>query len=198
MTDTDSRPPADPGIAVIIPARDEGEALGATLRSLAAQTARPGRIVVVVNNSADGTEGIARRFAALPGAPPTDVLVMPGRNPFKKAGALNHGLRHLIGWRRFTEDRAPLPPGIRYVLTMDGDTDLEPHFLERARHVMEADRRLGGVTPHAWASRSTAPPPGPGCCSYCKKQNTAGSLRPGCAATCTPCPAPGRSTGLPR
>ena len=134
------------GIAAIIPARDEGAALGDTLRSLAAQTVRPDRIVVVVNNSADGTEGIARQFAAMPGAPATDVLVMPGRNQHKKAGALNHGLRHLIGWRRLAADGQPLPPAIRYVLTMDGDTDLHPGFCERARNVMDNDPRLGGVS----------------------------------------------------
>jgi cellulose synthase/poly-beta-1,6-N-acetylglucosamine synthase-like glycosyltransferase len=133
-------------IAAVIPARDEGAALSDSLMSLAGQTLRPDRIVVVVNNSTDATAAVARGFAALPGVPLTDVLVMPGRNRFRKAGALNYGIRHLTGWRRHLEDGQPLPAGISYLLTMDGDTDLDPRFLERARNVMEADPRLGGVS----------------------------------------------------
>lgn len=134
------------GIAVIVPARDEGAALAGTLASLAAQTLRPDSVTVVVNNSTDATEGIARAFAALPGVPATSVLVMPGRNEFKKAGALNYGLRRLVGWRRHAGDGQPLPADVAWVLTMDGDTDLDPRFLERARNVMVADGRLGGVS----------------------------------------------------
>ena len=103
------------GIAVVVPARDEGAALGDSLESLARQTLRPDLIVVVVNNSSDATESVAREFAARPGSPATDVLVMPGRNKFRKAGALNYGIRHLIGLRRRRRDgqaalhRAALP-----------------------------------------------------------------------------------------
>jgi len=127
------------GIAVVIPARDEGAALGGTLRSLARQTLRPDRIVVVVNNSTDGTADTALRYASAEGSVAIDVLEMRGYNHYRKAGALNCGIRYLLC------DGA-LPPGIRYLLVMDGDTELEAHFLKRASRVLERDRSLGGVS----------------------------------------------------
>jgi cellulose synthase/poly-beta-1,6-N-acetylglucosamine synthase-like glycosyltransferase len=127
------------GIAVVIPARDEGAALGGTLRSLASQTLRPDRIVVVVNNSTDGTADTALRYASAGGSVAIDVLEMRGYNHYRKAGALNCGIRYLL------RDGA-LPPGIRYLLVMDGDTELEAHFLKRASRVLERDRSLGGVS----------------------------------------------------
>ena len=127
------------GIAVIIPARDEGAALGDTLRSLAGQTLRPDRIVVVVNNSTDDTAEAALSYAAARGPVATDVLEMRGFNHYRKAGALNCGIRYLLR-------DGVLPPGIRYLLVMDGDTDLEAHFLKRARRVLERDDSLGGVS----------------------------------------------------
>jgi len=127
------------GVAVIIPARDEGADLGDTLRSLARQTLRPDRIVVVVNNSTDGTADAALSYAATEGPVITDVLEMRGVNRHRKAGALNCGIRYLLR-------DGVLPPEIGYVLVMDGDTELEPHFLKRARRVIDRDRSLGGVS----------------------------------------------------
>ena len=127
------------GIVVIIPARDEGAALGDTLRSLAGQTLRPDRIVVVVNNSTDDTAEAALSYAAAPGSVVTDVLEMRGFNHYRKAGALNCGIRYLLRG-------GVLPPGIRYLLVMDGDTELEAHFLKHAQRVLERDDGLGGVS----------------------------------------------------
>lgn len=127
------------GIVVVIPARDEGAAIADTLRSMARQTLIPDRIVVVVNNSTDDTKEIARRYAAGPGAIPTDVLEMPGFNRYRKAGALNFGIRHILR-------DGLLPPEIPFLLVMDGDTDLDPHFLKRARRVLERNPAMGGVS----------------------------------------------------
>jgi cellulose synthase/poly-beta-1,6-N-acetylglucosamine synthase-like glycosyltransferase len=139
-------------VAVIVPARNEGAALDATLDSLDGQTLRPVRIIVVVNNSTDDTAEMARKFADRPGVPPTEVLEMPGVNEHKKAGALNYGICHLLtrqrvkyhhlvgdGWRLPAEE-------FRYLFTMDGDTILDPAFLERATTVAGNDRRLAGVS----------------------------------------------------
>ncbi len=124
---------------VVIPARnEEAEVLG-SLESLAAQTHRPDLILVVVNNSTDGTERVAREFAERPGAPRTRVLSLPS-NPHKKAGALNHGLA------RLAEEGGNLTGAARYVLVMDADTSLHPRFLQRARMVLESDPQLGGVS----------------------------------------------------
>lgn len=61
-------PPAEPdeapAVAVVVPARDEAPLIGATLRSLLAQTyPGPLRIILVDDNSTDGTGEIARALA---------------------------------------------------------------------------------------------------------------------------------------
>jgi cellulose synthase/poly-beta-1,6-N-acetylglucosamine synthase-like glycosyltransferase len=127
------------GITVVVPARDEGVALEGTLRSLASQTLPPDRIVVVVNNSTDNTKEIARTYAFTPGAIPTDVLEMPGLNRYRKAGALNYGIRHILRGGR-------LPSKTPFLLVMDGDTELDLHFLKRARRIVERDPAIGGVS----------------------------------------------------
>jgi cellulose synthase/poly-beta-1,6-N-acetylglucosamine synthase-like glycosyltransferase len=110
------------GIVAIVPARDEGMALADTLRSMARQTLRPDRIVIVVNNSTDDTIDVAFRYSAS-GSIPTDVLEMPGFNPHRKAGALNYGIHYLLR-------EGLLPPDVHYLLVMDGDTELDLHFLK--------------------------------------------------------------------
>ena len=127
------------GITVVVPARDEGAALAETLRSLAHQTLPPDRIVVVVNNSTDNTKEIARSYAFTPGAIPTDVLEMPGLNRYRKAGALNYGIRHIL-------QDGLLPADTPFLLVMDGDTELDLHFLKRARRIVERDPTVGGVS----------------------------------------------------
>jgi cellulose synthase/poly-beta-1,6-N-acetylglucosamine synthase-like glycosyltransferase len=39
-----------------------------------------------------------------------------------------------------------LPPEIEYLLVMDGDTELNPHFLKRAWRVLEREDSIGGVS----------------------------------------------------
>ncbi len=124
---------------VVIPARDEENEILASLESLTAQTHRPDLVLVVVNNSTDGTQRVAEEFASRPGVPPTRVLSLP-HNPHKKAGALNHGLAQLA------EQADSLTQAARYVLVMDADTSLHPEFVARARRVMDTDPGLGGVS----------------------------------------------------
>jgi cellulose synthase/poly-beta-1,6-N-acetylglucosamine synthase-like glycosyltransferase len=133
--------PRHSGIAVVVPARDEAEGLRDALASLTSQLVRPDRVIVVVNNPTDGgaTESIARGYAARHQDVVT-VLVMPGHNKFKKAGALNYGIEHLLNGKR------RLPTAVRLLVTMDGDTVLHRHFLARASRVMTGDSRLGGVS----------------------------------------------------
>jgi chlorobactene glucosyltransferase len=60
-----TRPPETmPSLAVIVPARDEAESIGACLSGLIAQTYPAGRmqVVVVDDGSTDGTASIARQF----------------------------------------------------------------------------------------------------------------------------------------
>lgn len=127
------------GITVIIPARDEGDGLAAALRSLEQQTLRPDRIVVVINNSTDDTADVAVHHAETRGSVRTDVLEMHGANPYRKAGALNCGIRYLM-------TDGEIPEQISYLLVMDGDTELHPQFLKRAWRVLERDTALGGLS----------------------------------------------------
>jgi cellulose synthase/poly-beta-1,6-N-acetylglucosamine synthase-like glycosyltransferase len=123
------------GVLAVVPACNEEAGLGAALESLLNQTRPPARIVVVVNNSVDGTLSIARGFSA------RGVLAMNlPDNRHLKAGALNAGIEY------FLDSRGQLPSDISYVLTMDGDTELDPRFIENCTKAMRRDFRLGGVS----------------------------------------------------
>ncbi|MFE9258969.1 glycosyltransferase family 2 protein [Streptomyces sp. NPDC006879] len=130
----------------MIPARNEEAEIRTSLESVAAQSHRPDLIVVVVNNSTDDTERIAREFAAQPGVPRTQVECLPD-NPHKKAGALNHGFAQLAA------GSGGLARAARYVLVMDADTTLHPEFIARAKLVMDSDPRLGGVSATCYGRR---------------------------------------------
>ena len=51
-------------VVVAIPARDEADRIGSCLNALNAQTRMPDRVVLIVNNSTDDTETIARAMAS--------------------------------------------------------------------------------------------------------------------------------------
>lgn len=96
------------GITVLIPAHNEEDGLPATLASLATQTVPPAEVIVVVDNSTDRTEEIAR-------AAGVTVLVTPPGVGGSKAAAQNYGLPHVT---------------TALVLPLDGDTTLDPDYLE--------------------------------------------------------------------
>jgi cellulose synthase/poly-beta-1,6-N-acetylglucosamine synthase-like glycosyltransferase len=137
---------------VVVPARDEGAGLANALASLTAQTVRPDGVVVVVNNSTDDTEAVARAYASRPGSRVT-VLVMPGHNRFRKAGALNEGITHLLG------PDGRLPGRVRLLVTMDGDSVLDRHFVATASRVLSRDPRLGAVSAACQAKSARGAPP---------------------------------------
>lgn len=69
------RPGASPSVAVVIPARDEAPVIAESLRSLLAQQYSPFRVILVDDDSGDGTGAIARRMddsrlVVLSGTPP--------------------------------------------------------------------------------------------------------------------------------
>ncbi len=108
-------PPGPCYVAALVPAYNEADAIADTIRSLRAQTRPPDLIFVVPNNCTDDTAAAARAAGAY-------VINMPGPNPDKKAGAINHGLTLIEPYL----DR----PWEWAVLIMDGDTTLSPEFLE--------------------------------------------------------------------
>ncbi len=94
-----SRSDAWPAVTAIVPARNEADIVGRSLASLFRQT-YPGRfrIVLVDDESTDGTAEVAREAAAAAGA--TDRLtVLPGSGPpagwTGKLFAMHSGLRHV-------------------------------------------------------------------------------------------------------
>ena len=121
-------PPGAPvRCTVLIPAHDEEAVLGLTLESLAAQTRRPDRVVVIADNCTDATVEIARRHDV-------EVVETVG-NTEKKAGALNQQLARIL------PDAEPRD----VVLVMDADSTLAPVFLHSALARLEADPNLVAV-----------------------------------------------------
>jgi cellulose synthase/poly-beta-1,6-N-acetylglucosamine synthase-like glycosyltransferase len=112
---------------VLIPAHNEEAVLGLTLESLARQTRRPDRVIVVADNSTDRTVDVAAAHGV-------EVVETVG-NTEKKAGALNQQLSRLL----------PQAGPHDVVLVMDADSTLAPEFLEVALGLMESDSGLIAV-----------------------------------------------------
>ncbi|MGW4487267.1 glycosyltransferase [Amycolatopsis sp. NPDC004368] len=76
----DSPPDDWPSVAVVVPARDEAAVLPATWPALLAQQ-YPGaaRVILVDDDSSDGTGDLARRLGAAPGTLPLTVVTPEGR-----------------------------------------------------------------------------------------------------------------------
>jgi cellulose synthase/poly-beta-1,6-N-acetylglucosamine synthase-like glycosyltransferase len=98
-------------VVALVPAHNEAESIGATLRALAGQSRVPDVVIVICDNCTDATAEIAREHGAV-------VWATEG-NGHKKAGALNYALRRLL-------------PGLDdgdAVLVQDADSYLDPEFV---------------------------------------------------------------------
>jgi hopene-associated glycosyltransferase HpnB len=120
-----------PPVAVVVPARDEAEHVGETLRSLLAQDySGPVRVFLVDDGSTDGTGAIARaiadpRLVVIDAAP-------PGPGWSGKLSALAHGLQAAAGWTRDG-----------YVLLTDADIVHDPsHLSSLVAHAVADDRAM--------------------------------------------------------
>src|SRR4051812_43423112 len=80
--------PADARVAVLIPAHDEAEVIGATLRTLMPTVPRGGRVLVVADNCSDATVTTARQHGA-------EVIERCDPNRRGKGFALDFGIQHL-------------------------------------------------------------------------------------------------------
>jgi cellulose synthase/poly-beta-1,6-N-acetylglucosamine synthase-like glycosyltransferase len=112
---------------VLVPAHDEEAVLAATLDSLAGQSRRPDRVLVIADNCTDATVQVAR-------ANGVEVVETVG-NTEKKAGALNQQLALLL-------------PGLAphdVVMVMDADSTVSPEFLDKALGLLEDDADLMAV-----------------------------------------------------
>jgi cellulose synthase/poly-beta-1,6-N-acetylglucosamine synthase-like glycosyltransferase len=124
--------PAHPRIVLLIPARNEEAGILEAMASVEAQTLQPDRRIVVSDNSTDRTVELA---SARPGWEVWETVGNRGR----KGGALNQA------WARIE----PTLDDSDFVVTMDADTLLEPHFIQNAfAKYREEDARgsvIGGV-----------------------------------------------------
>ena len=95
-------------LTVIIPAYNEAEYVGDTIRSLLEQTVPPTEIIMVDDGSTDGTGDVGRRAGV--------TVIRPSKNTGSKAGAQTFAL-----------------PNVRteLVMAIDADTTLEPTAVER-------------------------------------------------------------------
>lgn len=109
-------------VTVLVPAHDEEDALPRTLESVARQTVRPARVVVVADNCTDGTVEVAEALGA--------EVVSTVANTDRKAGALDQALRTV------TSD---------LVLVLDADTTIVPGFVAEGLALLDADVGLAGV-----------------------------------------------------
>lgn len=114
-------------ITVLVPAHNESAAIIETLDSLAQQTIRPDRVIVVADNCTDNTEDLALAHGA-------EVFCTVG-NTDKKAGALNFALKALL------DDCDPDD----LILVQDADSQLSHDFIENAVRHLSSDDALGAV-----------------------------------------------------
>ena len=112
-------------VAVVAIGRNEGPRLEACLRSARREL---DHIVYVDSGSSDGSVELARAFGA-------ETVELDPARPFSAARARN------AGWRRVRS----LAPAVRHVQFLDGDTELEPAWLEVAWDWLEGWPELAVV-----------------------------------------------------
>ncbi len=112
-------------LVALVPAHNEAEQIGETIRSLCSQTLPPDEILVIADNCTDSTVAIAQGFAGVRVMETVD-------NEHKKAGGLNQALDRLRAERKLA--------AIDAVLVMDADSALDAGFLEAAvRRLAQGD-----------------------------------------------------------
>jgi GT2 family glycosyltransferase len=105
-------------VGAVVIGRNEGPRLERCLRSLAPDVAR---IVYVDSGSTDDSLAIARRVGA-------EIVELDAAHPFTMARARNAGLRRL----------EELDPAVELVQFVDGDCEVRPGWVERARAHLES------------------------------------------------------------
>ena len=101
-----------PGLAILMPAHDEADGIGAAIAQLLPQLASGDRLLVVADNCSDETARIAASLGA-------EVVERHDASRRGKGYALDHGVRHL----------ARSPPAV--VVIVDADCVVHPGALDR-------------------------------------------------------------------
>lgn len=112
---------------VVIPAFDEERGITDTLNSLAAQRDTDFTIVVVDNNSTDGTAEVVRAFAAAHPVPPIEVITEQQKGT---GAAADTGMRHAIA------------QGATHLARTDADCLPAPDWTQRIKAGFDAGLRL--------------------------------------------------------
>ncbi|MGS2806158.1 glycosyltransferase [Nocardia sp. MW-W600-9] len=110
------------GLWVVIPAFDEARGIGATLTAIAAQRDTDFRVVVVDNNSSDGTADIVRAFAATHPVPAIEVISETQKGT---GAAADTGMRYAIaqGATRLARTDADCLPAPDWTQRIDAGFD---------------------------------------------------------------------------
>lgn len=111
------RPDGTLDVTVIVPAYNEAEHVGETIKSLQSQTLPPAEILVVDDFSNDGTGDVARSYGV--------TTIRPEANTGTKAGAQNFALNGHV--------HTPL------TMILDADTSLAPDALEELVRAFDAE-----------------------------------------------------------
>jgi biofilm PGA synthesis N-glycosyltransferase PgaC len=114
-------------IVVVVPAHNEQESIGRTIKALLSQTRQPDRIVIVADNCSDRTVEIARGF----GRRITVIETVGNRD--RKVGALR------TAWQQYVAF------GYDYMLGVDADTVLSDNTLADLEIELEQSPKVGGV-----------------------------------------------------
>lgn len=122
-------------IAIVVAFRDEEQHLPTLLSSLAAQTRRPDRVLLVDDSSVDASPAIAEEFAEAHSW--ATVLHRPRRPPTRDR------LITAAERRAFLWGVERLGGSFDIIAKMDGDLDLAPDLLATLERRFEADPRLG-------------------------------------------------------
>ncbi len=125
--------PTEARILIVSPVKDEAEYLGRTVASMAAQTVRPARWVIVNDGSSDATGEIAD--AAAREHPWITVLHRPKGTGRRVGPGVIEAFYAGLG----TQDLAAFD----YVCKLDGDLEFPPHYLAAMLERFDADPRLG-------------------------------------------------------
>jgi hypothetical protein len=120
--------------AIVSPVKDEASRLGATAESIAAQTLRPARWLIVDDGSTDGTRELAQQLASEHG---WIRAIDSGAD-----GERSRGGRVVRAFERGCEE---LQSEHEFLVKLDGDITLPQNYFETVARTFDTDPRAGIV-----------------------------------------------------
>lgn len=115
-----------PAVSVIIPSYNLGQYIGETLQSVKDQTFKDWECIVVENGSTDNSKEVIKEFVSVDAR----FTLMPLLTNIGVAAARNRALQRCFG---------------KYILFLDADDLIDPHYMEAAVAALEEDPDLDVV-----------------------------------------------------